>query len=175
MTDEKRQREDIERDEQWLAGVCERSTEIDTGRIKRAVRITVEEQWFRGNIPSDVPAGLPGRVRRVIQETLADTPVGAGNQVQPRVIRLWGWVGGGLAAAAAIGLLVVGSWKTPQPSHTDDAGISFAAAFEEFQDNEELDQELDRLRDSFSVLDQWSEDPWEEPIDETSDPTEDGV
>ena len=86
-----------------------------------------------------------------------------------------------MAAAAAIGLAVIGSWNlTPTPD-SEEAAMSFTAAFEGFQkDDEELDQELSRLRDAFYELDQtvahgWGDEPWEEPVDETSDRAEDGV
>ena len=193
VIDEQRQREEIERDEQWFAGVCERSAEgvnlaepltggsaIDTARIKRFVRIAVEELWLAGKVPDDVPAGLAGRARRAVRETLTEAPRGTGNQGRTRVVRLWAWVGGGLAAAAVIGLAVIGSRNLSPAADSDDAAMDFATAFEEFQDDDELDQELSELRDAFSELDQavahgWGDEPWEEPVDESSDRAEDGV
>jgi len=85
-----------------------------------------------------------------------------------------------LAAAAVIGLAVIGSRNLPPAADFDDAAMDFATAFEEFQDDDELDQELSELRDAFSELDQavvhgWGDEPWEEPGDETSDRAEDGV
>jgi len=180
VTDEQRQREELERDEQWLAGVCERSAEIDPSWIKRTVRIAVEEQWFAVHDANDVPAELSARTRRAVREALTDAPCGAGNRGRTRVIRAWTWVGGGLAAAATIGLAVVGSWNRTSKPRAEEVDLTFAAAFEEFQDDEELDLELSELRDAFSKLDQsvangWGEDLWEEPVDETSDRAEDGV
>mgnify|MGYP001568376068 CR=1 FL=1 len=193
VTDEQRQREELERDEQWFAGVCERSAEavnlaepltggsaIDTARIKRTVRIAVEELWLAGHVPHDVPAGLAARARRAVQEALTEAPSGAGNQGRTRGIRVWAWVGGGLAAAAVIGLAVIGSRNLTPTADSDDAAMNFATAFEEFQDDDELDQELSELRNAFSELDRivahgWGEDLWEEPVDEASDQTEDGA
>lgn len=178
MTDRQFQQEEIDRDEQWLAGVCERSAEIEVARIKRVVRIAVEEQWLAGHVPLDTPSGLPARARRVVQEALSDAPGGTGIRGRTRVIRSWAWVGTGLAAAAAIAFAVVGSWSMAPQS--EEAEVSFASAFEDFQIDEELDQELSRLRDAFSKLDQsvaqgWGEDLWEESADETSEQSEDGA
>lgn len=178
MTDGQQQRDEIARDEQWLAGVCERSAEIDTTRIKRAVRIAVSEQWLTGHVPHDAPAGLPDRARRVIREALSDALGGVGMRRRARIIRVWARVGGGLAAAAAITFAVVGSWN--MTSRPDETELSFATAFEEFQTDEELDQELSKLRDALSELDRtvvhgWGEDQWEEPVDLTADQTEDGA
>jgi len=193
VIDEQRQREEIERDEQWFAGVCERSGEavnlaepltggsaIDSARIKRTVRIAVEELWLAEHVGHDVPAGLAASARRAVREALTEAPRGAGNQGRTRVIRIWAWVGGGLAAAAVIGLAVIGSRNLTPTADSDDAAMNYTTAFEEFPDNEELDQELGELRDAFSELDQtvvqgWGEDWWEEPADEASDQTEDGV
>ena len=193
VTDERRQREELERDEQWFAGVCERSAEavnlaepltggsaIDTARIKRTVQIAVEELWLAGHVPHDVPAGLADRTRRAVREALTEAPSGAGNRGRSRVIRVWAWVGGGLATAAVIGLAVIGSRNLTPTADSDDAAMNFATAFEEFQDDDELDQELSELRDAFMEMDQsvakgWGEDLWEEPADEASVQTEDGV
>ena len=144
-------------------------------------RIAIEEQWLAGNVvTSDVPAGLPARVRGAVLEALADARSGDRNRGRTRSIRIWAWVGGGLAAAAAIGVVVVGSRNLTTTRDLEEPTISFASAFEEFQDEEKLDQELSRLRDAFLELDQtvargWGEDPWEQPVDEASDVTEDGV
>lgn len=193
MTDEQRQREELERDELWFAGVCERSAEavnfaepltggsaVDTARIKRTVRIAVEEQWLAGHVPHEVPAGLADRARRAVREALTEAPSSTGNQGRTRVIRVWAWVSGGLATAAVIGLAVIGSRNLTPTADSDDAAMNYATAFEKFQDNEELDQELSELREAFSKLDQtvahgWGEDLWEEPEDESSDQTEDGA
>ncbi len=180
MTDERRQREELERDEQWFAGVCERSAEIDTARINRTVRIAVEELWLAGQVPHHVPVGLSARVRRAVREALTEAPCDAGNRGQTRLIRVLAWAGGGLAAAAVIGLAVIGT-RSPTPrDDSDDVTVNYATTFEEFQDDDELDQELSELRDAFSELDQtvahgWGDEPEDESIDETSDPTEDGV
>ena len=180
MTDEQRQREELERDEQWFAEVCERSGEIDSTRIKRTVRIAVEEFWLAGHVPHDVPARLAASARRAVREALTESTGGAANQKRPRVIRVWAWVGSGLAAAALIGLAVIGSRHLMPTTDSDVAAMNYAAAFEEFQDDDELDQELSELRDAFSELDQavaqgWGDEPWEEPVDETSDQAKDGV
>ena len=180
VTDEQRQREELERDEQWFAEVCERSAEIDCARIKRTVRIAVEELWLAGHVSHDVPAGLAARTQRAVREALTDSPCGAGNQGRPRAIRVWAWVGCGLAAAAVIGLAVIELRNLTPTADPDDAAMNFAAAFEEFPNEEVLDQELSELRDAFSELDQtvaqgWGDEPWEEPVDETSDRAEDGV
>lgn len=193
VTDEQRQGEEIERDEQWFAGVCERSAEavnfaepltggsaVDTARIKRTVRIAVEELWLADHVGHDIPAGLADRARRAVREALTEAPCGVGNQGRTRVIRVWAWVGGGLAAAAVIGLAVIGSRNLTPTADSDNAAMVFATAFEEFQDDDKLDQELSELRDALSKLDQtvahgWGDEPWEEPVDETSDRAEDGV
>jgi len=193
VTDEQRQREELERDEQWFAGVCERSAEavnfaepltggsaVDTARIKRIVRIAVEEHWLAGHVGHDVPAGLTASARRAVREALTEAPGGSGKQGRSRVIRVWAWVGSGLATAAVIGLAVIGLSNGTRTVEFDDATITYATAFEEFQDDDELDQELSKLRDAFSELDQavaqgWGAELWEEPIDETSDQAGDGV
>ena len=180
MNDAKRQREEVDRDEQWLAGVCERSAEIDPARIKRAVRVAIEEQWLARNLSPDAPAGLSRRARHAVREALATTPR-AGVRGRRGVVRVWAWIGGGLAAAAAVVLTVVGPWRMAATSDGDEASTSFVGAFEEFKDEDEaLDQELSQLRAAFYEFDQtvangWGEESWEEPVDETSDLTEDGV
>ncbi len=192
MTDEQ-QREEIERDEQWFAGVCDRSTEavnfaerltggsaVDTARIKQTVRIAVEELWFAGHVPHDIPAGLADRTRRAVREAMTEVPCGTGDQGRTRVMRVWAWVGGGLAVAATIGLAVIGSRNFTPTADSDDAAMNYATTFEEFQDDDELDQELSELRNAFMKMDQsvangWGEDLWEEPADEASVQTEDGV
>ncbi len=171
MTDEQRQLEQIAAHEQWLAEICQKSEPIDTTRIKQAVRIAVQEQWLAGKVASDVPAGLPERVRHAVRATLTEN--------RSRRIPLWGWIGGGLAVAAAIGLAVIGPWRSMSPLESADEEISYSAAFESLID-EELDEELDSLRDAFSALDQtvsngWGEDPWDQPLEETPDLSEDGV
>ena len=180
VTDEQRQREEIERDEQWFAGLCERSVEINTSRIKRTVQIAVEEQWLAGHVPHDVPAGLADRTRQAVREALIEAPSGAGDQGRNRVMRVWSWVGGGLAVAATIGLAVIGSRNLTPTVEFDDATMNYATAFEEFQDDDALDQEISKLRDAFMEMDQtvskgWGEDLWEEPADEASVQTDDGV
>lgn len=180
MTDGQRQREEMERDEQWFAEVCERSAAIDCTRIKRAVRIAVEELWLAGQVPRDVPAGLTTHARQAVREALTEAPRGTGLQGRTRRIRVWAWVGGGLAAAAVIGLAVIGLRNLTPTADSPDAVINLATAFEEVPDDEELDRELAELRDAFSELDRtvaqgWSEEPWEEPVDDSSVPTEDGV
>jgi hypothetical protein len=75
---------------------------------------------------------------------------------------------------------VIGSRNLTPTVDSDDAAMNYATTFEEFPGNEELDQELSKLRDAFSELDQsvakgWGEDLWEEPADEASVQTEDGV
>ncbi|MFH1110218.1 MAG: hypothetical protein V1790_13645 [Planctomycetota bacterium] len=180
MNDSERQRGEIERDEQWLAGVCERSAEIDPARIKRAVRVAIEEQWLARNLSPDAPAGLSRRARHAVQEALAAAPR-AGLRGHRRVVRVWAWIGGGLAAAAAVVLTVLGPWRLAATSDGDEASTSFVSAFEEFKDEDEaLDQELSQLRAAFYEFDQtvangWGEESWEEPVDEASDLTEDGV
>lgn len=178
MSDSQSKQEAIERDEQWLAGACERSAEIDVARIKRVVRIAVQQQWLAGQVSHDAPAELPTRARRVVREVLSDAPRGAGIGGRTPHFRSWVWIGTGLAAAAVIVFAVVGSWD-PVPQ-SDEVELSFVAAFEDSQLDEELDQELSRLRDAFLELDQsvaqgWDEDLWEESVDETSDQSEDGV
>jgi len=205
VTDEQRQREEIERGEQWFAGVCGPSAGIDTARIKQAMRIAVEELWLAGQVPQDVPEGLTVHARRAVREALRESPCDAGDQGRTRrfrvwrwvgerqilrfaqddtrrmrVVRAWAWIGGGLAAAAAIGLAVIGPRHASPTVHPDDAALNLAVVFEEFQDDEELDQELSELREAFSELDRivaqdWGEDLWEEPADEAPDPTEDGA
>ena len=180
MNDAKRQREEVECGEQWLAGVCERSAEIDPARIKRAVRVAIEEQWLARNLNADAPAGLSTRARHAVREALAGAPR-AGVRGNRRVVRVGAWIGGGLAAAAAVVLTVVGPWRAAGPSSGDEASTSFVSAFEEFKDEDEaLDQELSHLRAAFHEFDQtvakgWGEESWEEPVDEASDLTEDGV
>lgn len=180
MNDAKRQREEVDRDEQWLAGVCERSAEIDPARIKRAVRVAIEEQWLARNLSPDAPAGLSRRARHAVREALAAAPR-AGVRGHRRVVRVWAWIGGGLAAAAAVVLTVFGPWRAAGPSDGDEASTSFVSAFEEFKDeDEELDQELSQLRAAFSEFDQtvangWGEESWEEPVEKASDPTGGGV
>jgi len=178
MSDVQRQRDEIARDEEWFAGVCGRSAEIDAARIKRVVRIAIEEQWLAGQVSHDAPAELSARTRRAVREALLEAQGGAGNQGRNRVIRLWAWVGSGLAAAAAITFAVLGPWNTTPQSVENE--LSFAAVFEEFQDDGELDQELNRLRDAFLELDQtvaqgWGEDFWGEGVDDASAQSEDGV
>jgi hypothetical protein len=180
MNDAKREREEIDRDEQWLAGVCERSAEIDRARIKRAVRVAIEEQWLARNLSPDAPAGLSRRARHAVREALATAPR-AGVRGHRRVLHVWAWIGSGLAAAAAVALTVFGPWRMGATSDGDEASTSFVSAFEEFKNEDEaLDQELSHLRAAFYEFDQtvakgWGEESWEEPVDETSDPTEDGV
>lgn len=180
VNDDQRQLEELERDEQWFAGVCERSGEIDSTRIKQSVRIAVEELWLAGHVPNDVPAGLTASARRAVRDALTQAPSGAGNQTLIRVIRVRTWVSGCLATAAVIGLAVIGSRNLIPSADSNDATMIFAAAFEEFQDDDELDQELSELRDAFSELDQtvargWGDEPWEESVDESSDRADDGV
>jgi hypothetical protein len=180
MNDAKRQREEIDRDEQWFAGVCERSVEIDAARIKRAVRVAIEEQWLARNLSPDAPAGLSRRARHAVREALATAPR-AGVRGHRGVVRVWAWIGGGLAAAAAITLMVFGPWRMAATSDGDEASTSFVSAFEEFKDEDEaLDQELSQLQAAFYEFDQtvangWGEESLEEPVDEASDLTEDGV
>ena len=180
MNDAKRQREELDRDEQWLAGVCERSAEIDPARIKRAVRVAVEEQWLARNLSPDAPAGLSRRARHAVRQALATVPR-AGVRGHRRVVRVWAWIGGGLAAAAAVTLTVFGPWRAAGPSDGDEASTSFVSAFEEFKEEDgELDQELSQLRAAFAEFDQtvakgWSEESWEEPVEKASDLTEGGV
>ena len=179
MNDSKRQQEEIERDKQWLAGVCERSAEIDPARIKRAVRVAIEEQWLTRNLSLDAPAGLSTRARHAVRDALAVRRAGVRGRRQ--VIRVWAWIGGGLAAAAGITLTVVRPWEATRTREEDQAVVSFVTALEEFKDEgEDLDQELSRLREAFSELDQtvahgWGEESWEDPVDETSDSAEDGA
>jgi len=180
VTDEHRQRDELERDEQWFAGFCERTAEIDTTRIKRSVRIAADELWLAGHAPHDVPAGLAARARQAVRGALTEELSGAGNRGRTRVIRAWAWVGGGLAAAAMIGLAVIGAGYLAPTADSYDETINYALAFEEYPDDDELDQELSELRDAFSELDQavaqgWGDESWEEPVDETSDQAEDGV
>ena len=179
MNDSKRQQEEIERDERWLAGVCERSAEIDPAPIKRAVRVAIEEQWLTRNLSLEAPAGLSTRARQAVRDALAASRVGVlGHR---RVIRVWAWIGGGLAAAAAIALTVFGPWRMAGTLDGDEASTNFVSAFEEFKDDDgDLDQELSRLREAFTELDQtvahgWGDESWEEPVDEASDSAKDGV
>jgi len=179
MNDAMRQGEEVDRGEQWLAGVCERSAEIDAARIKRAVRVAIEEQWLARNLSPDAPAGLSRRARHAVREALAAAR--AGVRGHRGVVRVWAWIGGGLAAAAAVALTVFGPWRIAGTSDGDEASTSFVSAFEEFKDeDEELDQDLSQLRAAFYEFDQtvakgWGEESWEEPVDEASDLTEGGV
>ena len=182
VNDSKRQQEEIERDLQWLAGVCERSAEIDPARIKRAVRMAIEEQWLTRNLSLDVPAGLSTRARQAVRDALA--PASAplvqvcGHR---RVTHVWAWIGGGLAAAAAITLTVFGLGRMAGTRDGDETSTNFVSAFEEFKDEYgDLDRELSRLREAFSELDQtvahgWGDESWEEPVDEASSSAGDGV
>ncbi len=176
MSEGQRQRDEIACDEEWFAGVCERSAEIDTARIKRTLRIALEERWLAGHVPCDVPVGLSARTRQAVREALLAAQ--GGDQGRIRVIRLRSWIGGGLAVAAAICFAVVGPWKGSTPPVESE--LSFARVFEEFQVDGELDQELNRLRDAFLELDQsvaggWGEDFWEEKVEDALDQSEGGV
>ena len=179
MKETRRQQEEIERDEHWLGGICERSAEIDAAPIKRAVRVAIEEQWLSGNLRVDAPTELAPRARQAVRGALAERH--SHTYRHGGVVRVGAWMGGGLAAAAAVILSVVRPWETAPTPVEDEAVASFVTALEESSEqDEDLDQELGRLREAFSELDQtvargWGDESLDDSTEETSDSAEDGV
>ena len=156
MTDEERQRIEIARDEQWLAGVCESSESIDTKRIKQRVRIEIGERWLDGQVSDEVPAGIAARVRQRVRRAVRAEQAGVvddpGHSLRRRR-RLFVSIGGavGIAAAITVAWIGLGPAELSPTEPETEMELLFANAFEQFEDDE-FDVYLSGLRDDLTQL-----------------------
>ncbi len=148
MTDDRAMRDAIERDEQWLADLCDASDPIDRAAIKRRVRVEMGERWLAQQLHDadggDVARGVRDGVRSAIQaERVRRSPHGA--------LRFVLAIGGpvGIAAALAFFWVLPKSAILPSGQTTIEAG--YADAFEAYTQDDfdtsltELSDDLDRL------------------------------
>ncbi len=144
----------LERDEQWFAGMCDKPTDFDVTRIKRHVRIAVEERWFAQQMGVGVPLGLAGRMRGAVRESVA-VP-----QSRRRMLRFSLWSGAGLSAAAVLAIAFVqGPWRSTEVGE-EDADVGYAAAFAQYVSEDAFDRELDELRGALSDYDTAEDGSW---------------
>ena len=159
-------RQEIERHERWLREVAPEPEGLDVEMVAAHVKIALREQWLAGKIDdATTPADLAERVKRRLGEELAaDTPRDAesGPVRSRRVIRRAGWLGGSLAAAAAIVFAFVGPFNTPPGGEADPAdGEFYLDAFEAYAEADDrfaellavIDEDLVELEDTSSERD----------------------
>ena len=154
MIPEDRMGRDIQRDEAWFRDRCVDRGGPNVDDIKARVRVAAHEEWLARTIRDEVPAALADRSKASVREAMSLDRHPAGRSPQPLVPRgprphrrLFGWIGGLTAAAAACIALVIG--LPHRASATED--ISYVEAFAGFQDDD-LTASLARLGDEFRAL-----------------------
>ncbi len=164
---------EIERLERWFREVCPAPPDVERSAIRRRVRVALDEQWLATRLIHDAPPDLADRAKSRVREALRET-TGSSSRIQAvrgRGSRLAWWVGGGLSAAAAVGLAVV-VLRSPTESVGAEA-VSFVSAFELF-DEDGFDGELARLRDVFLAADEGLEH-WGDSLDADWESSHDGA
>ncbi len=138
---------EIESLEKWFRSVCLPACEANRDAIRRRVHITIEEERLAEALASEAPPELVVRAKARVHAALREQIIRPGS----RTLKLAWWLGGGLSAAAMVGLAVVGL-RSPSPSAETDVSASLVLAFEEF-DEDEFDTELrDALSDADAFL-----------------------
>ncbi len=111
MTPDQQQAREIEAGERWLgAQLADDRLDVDVEAIQRRVGIALDEQWLAARIQDEAPGSLAGLLKQSVRAELRSRPKVPGGPV--RFFRLARWSIGGLAAAAAVGLAVVGLMRS---------------------------------------------------------------
>ncbi len=156
MNDEQKIREAIERDEAWLAEVCQLSEPIDMDAIKQRVRIEIGEQWLGRKLEGDDDSQLGERIRGKVRASLAKSSSeegaasGSAKQSRPTVYRLYWAVASAVGIAATL-FLTFGDLLGPAPSITEvseNVEASYADAFEQYE-GDDWDTSFGKLSDEF--------------------------
>ena len=112
MTPDQQQAREIEAGERWLsAQLADDRLDVDVEAIKRSVGIALDEQWLADRIQDDAPGDLAGSLKQRVREEIRSRSIESRGPV--RFVRLARWSVGGLAAAAAVALAVVGLMRPP--------------------------------------------------------------
>jgi len=146
MNDLDHMRTEIAENERWLAAVCERSSVMDTARVKNAVGLAAQEAWLARHDDITISPALSSRIKARVRVELARTG--------PHRRRWSVWLLGATSAAAMVTLGVL-SFEQAKPVRTTDAsGISLVAGFGALDDIDAgFDAELSALQAAVGSLD----------------------
>jgi hypothetical protein len=130
-------RQEIERHERWLREAAPEPEGLDLEKVRTHVRIALQEQWLAQQADdSALPTDIAERVMRRLDEELAADArcdVESGRARNRRVLRHAGWLGGSLAAAAAIVFAFVGPFGALPGGEADPPdGEFYLDAFEAY-------------------------------------------
>lgn len=158
MTDFDRIRLEVAENERWLAEVCERSSAIDSARIKQSVALAAQEAWLARQDTVEIPRAASSRIKAGVRAELARSS---------RRPRRWSrWVLGTSSVAAMVTLGVISFQGDGEVRPDDSAGAGWVAAFGALDDlDADFDAELSALQEAVGSLDGFGttdepEDDW---------------
>ena len=148
---------ELQQAEAWFASVCADQTGPDLDRIKRHVRLAVNEQWLADELDQTSDSNVSADTKLCIRELLANT-IGGQQHTPPAVLcdvtptslrrtHTMQWLGAASLAAAACLLIAVAIQRTESPA----ANLVLVSAFEQYEEDDftqsiaSLDQDLDEL------------------------------
>ncbi len=149
MTPREEERRVMEQGMRWFRDVCQDTDCPDVDRIKRHVRIAVNEKWLATELASEVPATLADDAKRRTRQALSETNDRPSIRRAVNAHRAWRWAGVGALAAAACLVMIV---RVNRSRPTEDS-LVFVSAFEQYEEDD-LTLSLRALKDDVLDLEQ---------------------
>jgi hypothetical protein len=194
MSSLEEQKREIERNELWLRRIAKEPEGLNLGLLKRHIEVAIQERWLTQQAEEPTsPPRLVEVVQRRVQGELADAREvaggnGGGTRARHPLLRHGGWIGGLLAAAAAVAFALLVPINGPHNGtivagnaniQGNDLNLFYLDAFEDFSEPSDdfadqlatLDEDLYDLETAgvWEKSEVWQDETFEQLRDEIED------